>query len=245
MEVRRDIKPSTSLLSLDAFLLNMICTLSLESLRQLQATRNPQKSFLTPSLREKSGGRTTFGAGSISDDTGDWALGPMYTWKSDLLPPVLQAIKDRFPAEWLWKKCNEALDPPDCYSLDMKLSERAKALSWAVERMSRGALTAYPPRPPGYLASSESVDKLRAILAEAPRVPEYGNGEDEYDGMVRHETWHPEWDVWYDWGKVYYDKVYQVLVDVVKQHGAGDEGWGSARWEVYDKVSVYLTRRLG
>lgn len=217
MEVQRHIKPSTSLLSLDAFLLNMICILSLERLRQSQATRNPRKSFLTPSLRKKSGGRTTFGVGSISDDTGNWGLGPTYTWKLDLLPPVLQAIKDHFPAEWLWKKCNEALDPPDCYSLDMKLSERAKALSWAVERMSPGALTAYPPRPPGYLASSESVDKLRAILAEAPRVPEYGNGEDEYDGMVRHESWHPEWDVSYDWNNDYYDKVCQALVDVVKQ----------------------------
>lgn len=29
------------------------------------------------------------------------------------------------------------------------------------------------------------------------------------------------------------------------KHGAGDEGWGSARWEVYDKVSVSLARRLG
>ena len=227
----------------DVFLLNMVCVLSLETLRQHQTTRNPQKPFLTPSLRKKSGGRNTFGTSDTSYD--DWGVGPTYTWKLDPLPAVLQAVKDRFPAgsEWLWNKCNEALDPMEPYSLDMELSERVKALSWAVERLSQGALTPYPPRPPESLPSSESVDKLRVILAAAPRVPAYGNEEDEIDGMVRCETWHPEWDVSYEWSKDYYNKVYQVLIDIVKQHGVGDQGWGSVRWEVYDTVSIYLVRR--
>ncbi|KIM77973.1 hypothetical protein PILCRDRAFT_90899 [Piloderma croceum F 1598] len=82
--------------------------------------------------------------------------------------------------------------------------------------------------------SSESVDKLRAILAQVLRVSKDGNGEDEIVGLVQHETWHPEWDVWYDWTGDYYNEVFQALIEVVKQHGDGDEGWALARWEVYD-----------
>ena len=37
--------------------------------------------------------------------------------------------------------------------------------------------------------------------------------------------WHPEWDVWYDWTKDYYNEVFQAL----------------AGWEVYDTVIIWLT----
>jgi len=117
--------------------------------------------------------------------------------------------------------------------MDMELRERARVLGLVLDKPPRGALTSYPLRPPGSLVSSESVDKLRAILARAPRVKD-GNGEDEIFGLVRHETWHPEWDVWYDWTRDYYNEVFQALIDVVKQHGNSDEGWALARWEVYD-----------
>jgi hypothetical protein len=227
MEVRKDMKLSMSLLPLDAFLVNMTFgLLSLEALRQRQATRNPQQPFLTPSLRKKS-----------THDS--WVPGPKYDWKSETLPPILQAVRDRFPtgSEWLWQRCNEVLDSDDPCSIDtMELRERARVLGLVLDNPRRGA--PYPLRPPGSLVSSESVDKLRAILAQAPRVPKDGNGEDEIVGLDRHETWHPEWDVWYDWTGDYYNEVFQALIEVVKQHGNGDEGWALARWEVYDTVSI-------
>jgi hypothetical protein len=179
---------------------------------------------------------------------GYWDIGPTSMWKSDPLPPALQSVKDRFPprSEWLWKKCNETLDPKDPYSMDMELLQRARVLGLALNNPGEGTLTPYPLRPPGSMPSSESVDKFRAILFRAPRIPEDGNGEDDIDGMVRHETFHPEWDVWYDWDGPYYDEMFLALIEVIKEHGVGDEGWASARWEVYDKASVPLTlaRRL-
>jgi hypothetical protein len=233
MEVHKDMKLSMSLLPLDAFLVNMTFgLLSLEALRQCQATQNPQKPFLTPSLRKKSG--------YVRNTYDSWVPGPKYDWKLETLPPILQAIRDCFPpgSEWLWKRCNEVLDPDDPCSMDMELRERARVLGLVLDNPRRGVLTPYPLRPPRSLVSSESVDKLRAILAQAPRVPKDGNGEDEIVGLVRHETWDPEWDVWYDWTKDYYNDVFQALIEVVKQHGDGDEGWALARWEVYDTVSI-------
>jgi hypothetical protein len=226
-------KRSTSFFPFDVFLVHMICgLLSLEALRQRQATQHPQKPFLTPSLRKRSG--------HAKDTMYDsWVPGPKYDWKLEALPPILQAVRDRFPlgSEWLWKKCNEVLDPDPC-SMDMELRDRARVLGLVFVNPRWGALTPYPPRPPGSLVSSESVDKLRAILAQAPRAPRDGSEGDEIVGLVRHETWSPEWDVWYDWTGDYYDKVFQALIEVVKQHGASDEGWALARWEVYDTVSI-------
>ena len=117
MEVHKVMTLSMSLLPLDTFSINMtFALLSLEALRQRQATQNPQKPFLTPSLRKKSGYAT-----DTMDDS--WEPGPKYDWKLETLPPILQAVRDRFPpgSEWLWKRCNEALDPRDPWSMDMEL----------------------------------------------------------------------------------------------------------------------------
>ena len=35
-----------------------------------------------------------------------------------------------------------------------------------------------------------------------------------------------------------YNEVFQVLIEVVKQHSNGNDGWALARWEVYDTVSI-------
>lgn len=170
-----------------------------------------------------------------------WGTRPKYEWKLDTLPPVLQTVKDRFPpgSDWLWRRCNEVLDPPDPYTMDISLHERARVLGLVLSNPRRGALIPYPRRPSESLPPSDSVDKLRAILAQAPRIPEYANYEDEIAGLDRHETWDPEWDVWYDWTNEYSNEVSEALVGVVKQHGVGDEGLASARWEVYDTVSVF------
>jgi hypothetical protein len=114
----------------------------------------------------------------------------------------------------------------------------------ALNNPEEGILIPYLHCPSGSLASTESVDKLRETLAQVLRIPEDGNGSDEIVGMVWYETFHPEWDVSYDWDEIYYDEVFQMLIKVVKQHGVGDTGWASARWEVYDTVSVPLIWRL-
>jgi len=242
MEVQKDMKPSMSFFFFHPRTcsdIHIICLPSLEDLRQRQAIQNPQKPFLTPSLRKKSKSRLTPFEIKINTMYDSWRTGPTGVWKLDSLPPILQIVKDRFPTEleWLWRRCNEALDPRDD-SIDMTPAERAKVLGLVLVSPRRGALTPYPLRPSGSLGSSESVDELRAILA---RAPECRGKDGEIAGMVRHETCHPEWDVWYDWDGDYYDEVFQALMEVVKQHGVGDEGWASARWEVYDTVGIHLT----
>ncbi|KIM72448.1 hypothetical protein PILCRDRAFT_16126 [Piloderma croceum F 1598] len=53
--------------------------------------------------------------------------GPKYDWKSETLPPILQAIRDHFQpgSEWLWKRCDKVLDPDDPCSIDMELHKQA------------------------------------------------------------------------------------------------------------------------
>jgi hypothetical protein len=161
-------------------------------------------------------------------------------WTSDPLPPVLKPIRAQF-SEWLWKKCNKALDPKHDSDLfgppDMKLTERARVLGLALPG-NRGSLAPYPCRASVPLASSESIDELRAVLERAPRVPRSEGFGGEVPGMVRDDGCWPEWDISYEWDDKYFDEVLQALIEVVEQHGVGNEGCASARWEVYDAVSL-------
>jgi len=144
------------------------------SVKQLKIHKNPsslpaQKKMGMPNMLRMIAGSP------VPSTIGNWTL-----------PPILQAVRDGFPpgSEWLWKRCNEVLDPDDPCSMDMELRERARVLSLVLDNPRRGALTPYPLRPPGSLVSSESVGKLRAILAQVPRVLKDGNGEDEIVGLV-------------------------------------------------------------
>jgi hypothetical protein len=121
----------------------------------------------------------------------------------------------------------------------MKLTERARVLGLALSG-NQGSLTPYPRRPSVPLASSESIDELRAVLERAPRVPEGEGFGGDVPGMVVDDGCWPDWDISYEWDGKYFDEVFRALIEVVKQHGVGNEGWASARWEVYDTVSICL-----
>ena len=100
--------------------------------------------------------------------------------------------------------------------------------------------TMYPARPSEPLPSSPSIDRLRAVLASAARVPEYGVGYGQaVEGLVDHHLCWPEQVNWYDWGAVFLERLFAAILDVVKEHGFGADGWESVRWEVYDKVRQF------
>lgn len=94
--------------------------------------------------------------------------------------------------------------------------------------------------------SSSSVDALRSVLDEAPMSPfvsiRKGHGRskggcdrylhEDYDGFTERSS--------YSWAEGYRDLVFQALIDVIKEHGLGDDGWKSVRWEVFDKVRLIL-----
>ncbi|KAJ6616349.1 hypothetical protein B0H10DRAFT_1949197 [Mycena sp. CBHHK59/15] len=46
----------------------------------------------------------------------------------------------------------------------------------------------------------------------------------------------------YFWREVYMEELFKALIAVIKEHGLGEEGWKSARWEVYDKYSECIYR---
>jgi hypothetical protein len=39
-----------------------------------------------------------------------------------------------------------------------------------------------------------------------------------------------------NWKGKSWDDVFQALIEVIKEHGVGDEGWALARWEVYNVI---------
>ncbi|KAJ7579283.1 hypothetical protein C8J56DRAFT_341280 [Mycena floridula] len=150
-------------------------------------------------------------------------------------------LKAAFP-RYLWVYFNKAADPPvntdDAYNFDTKekVSTRVPKIKRAKEQIDK-----YPDRPEETLnitniTTSKSKAALRAILEEAPDT-------DKTMGDSQHlevEILYPQDETAYSWKKEYLDKLYDALFDVIQEHGLGDEGWRSLRWEVYDKYVVCL-----
>jgi len=80
------------------------------------------------------------------------------------------------------------------------------------------------------------VDVLRAVLDRAPST-HYDRPPDE--GMDSHSNGFTG-DVTYEWGIQYLGSLFAALIEVINQHGLGDDGWKNIRWEVYDKYAKCL-----
>ncbi len=145
-------------------------------------------------------------------------------------------------APWLWRQFNNALIEHNILgiavgSIPFETPESRES------PMRRGELIAlsYPPRPLIALPSSESVDRVRAILAEAAsppdaHEPEYGQQIDGLD-FIEYKSLK-----WYQWSKEYLDRLFSALIRVIECDGGADEDWKSIRWEVYDKVRPSMSR---
>ena len=140
---------------------------------------------------------------------------------------------------WLWEACTRALD--ELYQADDSLAYVLSAGGrWDELTPMQAALDIarmYPARPAEPLPSSPSIDRLRTVLASAGRVPKYGVGYGkEVEGLVDHHLCFPEQINWYDWGAGYLERLFAAILDVVEEHGVGEDNWEGVRWEVYDKV---------
>lgn len=146
--------------------------------------------------------------------------------------PKLADIRRRFSEPWVFEACEKGLNPhgldPELYDCDYSVKDRLQIFPKALTELSQ-----YPKRPLELLPPSPSVDALRTVLSEAPYMPE--GGDDGPIDMELHEDG-ASGDMWYTWSKAYTDRLFIALAEVIRAHGVGEDGWKSARWEVYDKV---------
>jgi len=155
-----------------------------------------------------------------------------------LKSPILLAIKQELQP-WLWEKLNYVLDYYDHGSEYGYLGSRFEGPKARVPMMQQAfaKANAYPQRPPYPLPSSPSVDKLRDILASAPTASSE-RGASAPKGLKLKYTNSPEYEEWFEWDDELLTNVCLALVAVIRQHGLGDDGWSTIRWEVYDKVRL-------
>ena len=148
-------------------------------------------------------------------------------------------------APWLWQAYNKALDRHNARGLELGYlpfstnAQRERPLVLAMQ-----VAKTYPPRPRDRLPSSASVDALRAVLARAASPPEEDDYGVQVEGLEYKYIAFPEEIEWYEWSVDYLERVYSALVAVIKEHGQGDEGWRTIRWEVYDKVRAWISTRM-
>ena len=146
-------------------------------------------------------------------------------------------LRDRL-APWQWTAFNSALD------VWHKCNHSRRSAVWyriSGLRLSLNFAKTYPPRPTEPLPSSPAVDKLRAVLAQAPSLPEHGSEEygQEIEGLSR--TGGPPHAWYYDWSNDYLQRLFSALNDVIRVGKAERDfdKWRAIRWEVYDKVRLH------
>lgn len=95
----------------------------------------------------------------------------------------------------------------------------------------------YPVRPAAPLPPSPAVDALREVLAAAPKLPERSDQlGGPLEGLELKESGWPEENMWYEWGSGYLRRLFAALDALTRAHGMGNQGWATARWEVYETV---------
>jgi len=140
---------------------------------------------------------------------------------------------------WVWDICNQTLGRPgDTVNAFGRSKDRLSALRLALPQFKH-----YPHRP-----LTPSVERLKAVLARAPRPVRDASGKINIVAsgpgiriLVPDIDCSPD-EVTASWGGPYRKELLDALNAVVDQHGLGDEGWKSVRWEVYDKVGIQLSR---
>ncbi|KAI0642895.1 hypothetical protein C8Q79DRAFT_194345 [Trametes meyenii] len=159
-------------------------------------------------------------------------------------PQVLHRTQMEMP-NWLWNVCNKILDWYDAIYADpyeglASLYATTRSREAPMEAAARVARS-YPPRPVATLPPSPTVDAVRAILAEAPRLP-HGEPHEAWSEealfargiTATHHSW-PEDEYTYEWSSEYLDRLFSALCEVIIALGTGDAGWRAIRWEVHDK----------
>ncbi|KAI1789998.1 hypothetical protein LXA43DRAFT_1018988 [Ganoderma leucocontextum] len=183
---------------------------------------------------------------------------------------ALWRIHDAMPA-WLWKACNEALDvhntPPagdapggsplkkgkgkakfkPLFDTDKK-REAALTLVFALPMArtntyaTRPDSNSSPDSDPGVAESSPEWQQLFTVLNEAPRLPtapaRHGEG---LVVQVLGATQETRPTYVYEWNATYLNRLHNALSAVVQAHGNELEGWGAAKWAVYDAFAERMS----
>lgn len=160
-----------------------------------------------------------------------------YATTSALVDLKRRMLEKSHGDEWLWKVCNVTLFErlPMFQGLSNKSHE--KAMVAAVEN-----LPSYPARTGSPQILSTSFTALKEVLSEAPIIVR-SQFTGEFVILNRHnirtdETPFPL-EIWEFWSNEYFIKVFEALIRVIQEHGAGDCGWKAARWLVYDTYSQW------
>lgn len=163
--------------------------------------------------------------------------------------PTLLRVKNQM-VPWLWTAYNVALSSIDIMdefwdesaALGPGFFTRTKDRECPMKDALVMAPT-YPPRPAELLAPSPSVDKVRAVLADAAKLPSKKDwGRKDLPGLAVISDYDEEGEpaCEYRWSDDYLERLFTTLIEVVEEHGTGPEGFEGIRWEVYDRVRTVM-----
>lgn len=145
-------------------------------------------------------------------------------------PSGLKLMEKAYGDQWLLDRCELALFEVNQSDMGPSPTFWRNGLKAAVRDLPNYPRRSNPPANP-----SSSFTALYALLSNAPkREAEGPNMMFQEDNYPRQDERH------YFWSRAYITKIFEALIDIIRAHGVGDDGWRAARWLVYDKVSIQV-----
>ncbi|KAJ7107722.1 hypothetical protein C8R44DRAFT_804146 [Mycena epipterygia] len=158
---------------------------------------------------------------------------PAFAKMYQRIPTPMQTLQREFASmncTWLWDAATRVLAFPSNISdwCLLTVVEREAALRALLE-----IARTYPPRPVTPPPTSPVYEVLRALLQRAPSLTDGTRCK-----LVLHEFFGGR-RIWL-WDADCMSELFAALISIINEHGCGEQGWMSVRWEVYDTFSIRL-----
>ncbi|KAJ7036740.1 hypothetical protein C8F04DRAFT_1336177 [Mycena alexandri] len=158
------------------------------------------------------------------------ALLPSFAEIYQHFPTQLEILEQAFTSikcKWLWDAATRVLSFPVNIS-ESRWSHFTQAEELAALSGLLPLARTYPRRPASPPPASPSFDIFREVL----KRPNMRDKLVLFECLGGRRLW--------CWDANYMTELFTALIGIIEEHGCGEEGWASARWEVYDAHSTHL-----
>ncbi|KAJ7769964.1 hypothetical protein B0H16DRAFT_1776966 [Mycena metata] len=140
---------------------------------------------------------------------------------------ILEQTFISIKCQWLWDAAMRVLSFPVNIS-DSQWSHLTEAEKLAALSELLPFARTYPRRPASLPPASPSFNMFREVL----KRPNMRARLVLFECFGGRRLW--------CWDANYMNELFAALIGIIEEHGCGEEGWASARWEVYDAHSTQL-----
>ncbi|KZS90484.1 hypothetical protein SISNIDRAFT_488362 [Sistotremastrum niveocremeum HHB9708] len=159
-----------------------------------------------------------------------------YTYPKNYFPAICPSeyapfVENYWMPGWIWSICYEQMEE---LIESEELEDTDSKRRGMVRSLAHYYVSSPYPRRPRKATGSTSFKKLRSLFEWAPTLEDTVNPT-QYTPYQLVDCEEERGST--QWSNDYLAELFTAMKAIIAEHGEGDDGWGAARWEVYDLAS--------